>query len=112
MTKKINVLLITPDGSLCYQSIDHTLSALQHLVGGRIETLYDPHCLAGHAYCNDEGFFIGMERNKVAGEYLGVTVRGPVVLLSHDEKGNETNIRIEQIKGVLNTVFGRPQSDE
>lgn len=112
MTKTLNVLLIHPDGSLNYQSIDNTLSALQHLVGGHIEAIYDPHCLAGHAYCNDEGFYIGMERNKVAGEYLGVTVRGPVVLLSHDEKGNEASIRIEQIKGVLNTVFGLPQSDE
>ena len=112
MTKTLTVLLIHPDGSLSYQSIDNTLSALQHLVGGHIEAIYDPHCLAGHAYCNDEAFFIGMERNKVAGEYLGVSVRGPVVLLSHDDKGNEASIRIEQIKGVLNVVFGLPQSDE
>ena len=112
MTKKINVLIIHPGGSLSYQTIDNTLAALQHIVGGRIEAIYDPHCIAGHAYCNDEGFFIGMERNKVAGEYLGVTVRGPVVLLSHDEKGNEASIRIEQIKGVLNVVFGFPQSDD
>ncbi len=108
MTKKINVLLITPDGSLCYHSIDNTLSALQHLVGGNITTIYDPHCIAGNAYCNVAGFFNGMKINKVAGMYLGKMVHGPVVLLSIDEYGNRSSIRIEQIKGVLNTVFGLP----
>ena len=109
--KTVNVLIFYPSGGFECTTIDNSLSALQKIVGGHIEAVYDPHCIAGHAYCNDEGMILGLPLNANAEKYFGVRICGNVVLLSHDERGEECSVRIEQIKGVLNSIFGLPQAE-
>ena len=112
MTKKtITVLILHASGNIEMLRIDNTLSALQKIVGGHIEAIYDPHCLNGHAYVNDEGLFIGLPYNKNAEKYLGVCVhiRGDAVLMTHDRHGNEDDVSVQQIRTVLSTVFGLPE---
>lgn len=112
MQKTLRVMVFYSAGNIEYKTIDNSLSALQKIVGGHIESLYDPHCLCGHGYCNDEGLILGLPWNSNAEKYLGVRVCGNVVLLSHDLAGNEADIRIEQIRGALNTIFGLLKADE
>lgn len=111
MPKQLSAIIFYPSGGIEYKHIDDSLSALQKIVGGHIEAVYDPHCIAGHAYCNDEGMILGLPLNTNAEKYLGVRICGNVVLLSHDEHGEECSVRIEQIKGVLNSIFGLPRDE-
>lgn len=107
--KTITVLILHASGNIEMLRIDNTLSALQKIVGGHIEAVYDPHCMNGHAYVNDEGLIIGLPYNKNAEKYLGVHIRGDAVLLTHDQHGDEEDVSVTQIRTVLNTVFGLPE---
>lgn len=107
--KTITVLILHASGNIELLSIDNTLSALQKIVGGHIEAVYDPHCLNGHAYVNDEGLIIGLPYNRNAEKYLGLHIRGDAVLMTHDQYGNEDDVTVQQIRTVLNTVFGLPE---
>ena len=107
--KTITILILHASGNIEMLRIDNTLSALQKIVGGHIESVYDPHCLNGHAYVNDEGLIIGLPYNKNAENYLGVHIRGDAVLMTHDQHGNEDDVTVQQIRTVLNTVFGLPK---
>ena len=106
--KTITVMILRASGSIEMVNIDNTLSALQKIVGGYIESVYDPHCLNGHAYVNDEGLLIGLPWNKNAEKYLGVHIRGNAVLMTHDQHGDEDDISITQVRDLLTAVFGLP----
>lgn len=106
--KTITVLILHASGSIEMLNIDNTLSALQKIVGGHIEAVYDPHCLNGHAYVNDEGLLIGLPYNKNAELYLGVHIRGNAVVMTHDQHGYDDDISVLQIRCMLNAVFGLP----
>ena len=107
--KTITVLILHASGNIEMLRIDNTRSALQKIVGGYIEAVYDPYCLNGHAYVNDEGLIIGLPYNKNAEKYLGVHIRGDAVLMTHDRHGDEDDVTVQQIRAVLNTVFGLPE---
>lgn len=107
--KTITVLVLHTSGNIELLRIDNTVSALQKIVGGHIEAIYDPHCLNGHAYVNDEGMYIGLPFNKNADRYFRLHIRGDAVLMTHDQHGNEDDVSVQQIRTVLNTVFGLPE---
>jgi hypothetical protein len=107
--KTITVLILHASGNIELLRIDNTLSALQKIVGGHIEPYYDRHCLNGHAYVNDEGLIIGLPYNSNAEKYLGTSIRGDAVLMTHDQYGNDDDVTVQQIRCVLNTVFGLPE---
>ena len=106
--KTITVLILHASGNIEMLRIDNTLSALQKIVGGHIEAIYDPHCLCGHAYVNDEGLIIGLPYNSNAEKYLGTHIRGDAVVMTHDQHGNDDDVSVIQIRSLLNTVFGMP----
>ena len=59
----MKVLVVRPMEMPAVQEIDHTLSAMQELVGGTIQAVYpfdDPVALV----CNDEGKLLGLPLNR------------------------------------------------
>lgn len=79
MQKTLKVMIFHPAGDIEYKIIDNSLSALQKIVGGHIESLYDPHCLCGHGYCNDEGIIMGLPGTQTLRSISG---SGSAVMLS------------------------------
>ena len=73
----MKVLVVRPMEMPEVQEIDHTLSAMQELVGGTIQAVYpfdDPVALV----CNDEGKLLGLPWNRL-GEGLLVALLAPAV---------------------------------
>ena len=70
-TEKMKVLVVRPMELPAVQEIDHTLSAMQELVGGTIQAVYpfdDPVALV----CNDEGKLLGLPWNRALTDDHGV----------------------------------------
>ena len=67
----MKVLVVRPMEMPEVQEIDHTLSAMQELVGGTIQAVYpfdDPVALV----CNDEGKLLGLPWNRALTDDHGV----------------------------------------
>ena len=67
----MKVLVVRPMEMPAVQEIDHTLSAMQELVGGTIQAVYpfdDPVALV----CNDEGKLLGLPMNRALTDDHGV----------------------------------------
>ena len=67
----MKVLVVRPMEMPAVQEIDHTLSAMQELVGGTIQAVYpfdDPVALV----CNDEGKLLGLPWNRALTDDHGV----------------------------------------
>ena len=67
----MKVLVVRPMELPAVQEIDHTLSAMQELVGGTIQAVYpfdDPVALV----CNDEGKLLGLPWNRALTDDHGV----------------------------------------
>lgn len=67
----MKVLVVRPMEMPEVQEIDHTLSAMQELVGGTIQAVYpfdDPVVLV----CNDEGKLLGLPMNRALTDESGV----------------------------------------
>ena len=68
----MKVLVVRPMEMPEVQEIDHTLSAMQELVGGTIQAVYpfdDPVALV----CNDEGKLLGLPMNRALRDEHGQT---------------------------------------
>ena len=67
----MKILVVEPMKTPTVQEIDHTLSAMQELVGGTIQAVYpfdDPVALV----CNDEGKLLGLPWNRALTDESGV----------------------------------------
>lgn len=67
----MKILVVEPMKTPTVQEIDHTLSAMQELVGGTIQAVYpfdDPVALV----CNDEGKLLGLPWNRALTDDHGV----------------------------------------
>lgn len=101
-TEKMKVLVVRPMEMPEVQEIDHTLSAMQELVGGTIQAVYpfdDPVALV----CNDEGKLLGLPWNRALTDDHGVPydiVCGTffVAGLKEDDFASLTEQQIEKYK--------------
>lgn len=101
-TEKMKVLVVRPMELPEVQEIDHTLSAMQELVGGTIQAVYpfdDPVALV----CNDEGKLLGLPWNRALTDDHGVPydiVCGTffVAGLKEDDFASLTEQQIEKYK--------------
>ena len=100
----MKVLVVRPMEMPEVQEIDHTLSAMQELVGGTIQAVYpfdDPVALV----CNDEGKLLGLPWNRALTDDHGVPydiVCGTffVAGLKEDDFASLTEQQIEMILSV------------
>ena len=98
----MKVLVVRPMELPAVQEIDHTLSAMQELVGGTIQAVYpfdDPVALV----CNDEGKLLGLPWNRTLTDDHGVPydiVCGTffVAGLKEDDFASLTEQQIEKYK--------------
>ena len=101
-TEKMKVLVVRPMELPAVQEIDHTLFAMQELVGGTIQAVYpfdDPVVLV----CNDEGKLLGLPWNRALTDDHGVPydiVCGTffVAGLKEDDFASLTEQQIEKYK--------------
>ena len=113
-TEKMKVLVVRPMEMPEVQEIDHTLSAMQKLVGGTIQAVYpfdDPVALIA----NDEGKLLGLPWNRALTNDHGVPydiVCGTffVAGLKEDDFASLTEQQIEKYKEMILSVPKQPEA--
>jgi len=95
-------MIMPANGPASVCEIDGTLASLQKLVGGYIEAVKLTPCVVG--YVNEDGKAMGLPLNKMAtwtcrrlcvGLADDDYIAGPMVILGHDENGDEASIPVE-----------------
>lgn len=108
--KTLKTLKLTTDRTMEELELPNTLEALQHHVEGYIEMPYLSkrlHELDIDMVINDEGKLIGMEPTLaiLQGHKVVEVICGPILFVSHDNRGNTISLNDTQIEYLKRTVF-------
>ena len=93
MTKKITIGIKEPGQSWHFSEVEDTLNTYQRIVGGYIEGFYTNY-LGLHFFCNEEGKFMNLKPNLIAG---GEVIVGTVFCVRSDDEGAFTSVTGEDI---------------
>lgn len=108
--KTLKTLKLTTQRTMKELELPNTLDSLQEQVGGYIEMPFlskDLHDLNIDMVINEEGKLNGMEPTLVLlqGRKVVEVICGPILFVSHDNRGNTVSLNHSQMEYLKSTVF-------
>lgn len=98
--RKIKIVISEPGKMPEVKEIEHTLEAMQSIVGGYVECIALPHNI--DVWLNEEGLLMNLPFNRYVG---GVPVVGTIFAASRNNAGDTLSLSDKQITSVMQ-MFG------